>query len=154
MTRVNRSSPPEKHQAEPIDALLGAFFRAEMPSPWPAFRRPVKTRLALDPTPASRYSTYAGRLALAASIALLFLGTWMMPTVNPRAPHGESLPTIGPASASKGGLVPVHLQPEKPGTLTPDKVKSSLHLEQGADGRTGIKITVEEVPPPSKHAER
>ena len=148
MNRVNQSTPPEKHQAEPIDGLLGAFFRAEMPSPWPTFARPVKTRLAVDLAPASRTSAYAGRLALAASIGLLFVGSWLLPTVAPRAPHGESLPTIGPASAGTGGLVPVYLLPDKPSTRPPVKVKSSLNLEQGADGRTGIKITVEEVPPP------
>ena len=145
MNRVNRPSPQLSHQAEPIDALLGEFFRAEMPSPWPAFRPPAKTRLA--PASAPHYSSYAGRLALAASVGLLLIGSWLLP-VAPRAQRGETLPTIGPASAGRGGLVPVYLQPEKPGTLAPDKSKSSLHLEQGADGRTGVKITVEEYPSP------
>ena len=149
MNRDNRTSRRDRPQGEPIDALLGAFFRAEMPSPWPAFRSPTKTRLALAQTHAGRHPVYAGRLALAASVGLLFLGSWLLPAVTPRAPLGESLPTIGPASATKGGLLPVELpQFDKPGTLTPNKVKSSLHLEQGSDGRTGVKITVEEYPFP------
>ena len=147
MNRVNRIHLEDRPEGEPVDALLGAFFRAEMPSPWPAFRPPARTRLA--PTPASRHSAYAGRFALAASVALLFVGTWFLPTVlSPRAPRDQGIPILGPGTASPGGLRPVHLQPEKPGTLTPDKVKSSLHLEQGSDGRTGIKITVEELPSP------
>jgi hypothetical protein len=140
---------PNQPEGEPINALLRAFFRAEMPSSWPAFRSPAPTRLPLAQARATRRPTYAGRLALAASVGLLFVGSWLLPAKpTPRAPQGQTLPTIGPASASRGGLLPVHLQPEQPGTPTPDKVKSSLHLEQGSDGRTGIKITVEEYPPP------
>ena len=150
MNRINtRHSRPEKPEGEPLDALLGAFFRAEMPSPWPAFHRPARTRLSLDQARASRRPAYAGRLALAASVGLLFVCSWLFPTVMaPRAPRGESLPTIGPASASKGGLPQIELPAEKPGNHAPDKVKSSLHLEQGSDGRTGGKITVEEYPSP------
>lgn len=147
MNRVN--TRPEKSEGEPLDALLGAFFRTEMPSPWPAFRRPARSRLSFDQAQASRRPAYAGRLALAASVGLLFVGSWLLPPVTSRAPRGESLPTIGPASATRGGLVPVHLQPEKPGTPAPEKSKSSLHLEQGPDGRTGIKITVQEDPYPN-----
>jgi hypothetical protein len=150
MNRVNtRQSRPEKPAGEPLDALLGAFFRAEMPSPWPAFHRPARTRLSFDQARAARRPAYAGRLALAASVGLLFVGSWLLPSVvAPRAPRGESLPTLGPASASKGGLPRINLPAEKPGTNAPDKVKSSLYLEQGSDGRTGVKITVEEVLPP------
>ena len=150
MNRENRTSHRDRHKGEPIDALLGAYFRAEMPSPWPAFRSPAKTRLAFTPASAARRPAYAGRLALAASVGLLFVGSWMLPTTfAPRAPQGERLRFIGDPSATKGGLLPVELHhPDKPGTLIPEKVKSSLHLEQGADGRTGVKITVEEYPSP------
>ncbi len=147
MNRVN--TRPEKSEGEPLDALLGAFFRTEMPSPWPALRRPARSRLSFDHAQVSRRPAYAGRLALAASVGLLFVGSWLLPPVTSRAPRGESLPTLGPASATRGGgLVPVHLQPEKPGTPALEKSKSSLHLEQGPDGRTGIKITVQEDPYP------
>ena len=150
MNSVNtRHSPPEKPEGEPLDALLGTFFRAEMPAPWPAFRRPTRTRLALDQARAARRPAYAGRLALAASVGLLFVGSYLLPTtISPRAPRAESLPTIGPASASKGGLPQIELPAEKPGRNAKDKYKSSLHLEQGSDGRTGVKITVEEYPSP------
>jgi hypothetical protein len=120
MTRDYRPSRPKPPAGEPIDALLGAFFRSEVPSPWPAFRRPTPARLLLDQVPPRRPS-YAGRLALAASVGLLFLGSWLLPaTLSPRVPQGHSLPTVGPASAGRGGLVPAHLQPPKSGTTTPD----------------------------------
>jgi hypothetical protein len=86
-----------------------------------------------------------GRLALAAAIGLLFVGSWMLPSAGFRRPAADnSLPTLGPGTASPRMLVP--LGPEKPGTQSLDKVKSSLHLEQGRDGRTGVKITVEVLP--------
>ena len=110
------------HLQEPIDGLLGAFFRAEMPSPWPAFRRPATVRPALDPTRAARRPTYA-RLALAASVGLLFVGSWLLPaTFSPRAPQGQTLPTIGPASAGRGGLTPTHIQPAKSGATMPQVI--------------------------------
>jgi len=149
MNRVNnKQSRPNLPEGEPIDALLGAFFRSEMPSPWPAFRPAARTRLSPGPVPVPRRSAYAGKFALAASVALLVVGTWLLPATFAPAPRGQSLPIIGPPSASKGGLTPIHLQPAQPGTPAPDKTKSSLLLEQGSDGRTQLKITVEELPSP------
>jgi hypothetical protein len=120
MKRDYRPSRPKPPVGEPIDALLGEFFRAEVPSPWPAFRRPTAGRLPFAPT---RRPIHAGRLVLAASVGLLLLGSWLIPaSLAPRAPHGQTLPTIGPASAGRGGLVPSHLQPTKPGVTLPDKL--------------------------------
>ena len=130
MKRDYRPSRPKPTAGEPIDGLLGAFFRAEMPSPWPAFRRPASARLPLDQARAARRPTYA-RLALAASVGLLFVGSWLLPaTFSPRAPQGQSLPTIGPASAGRGGLVPTHLQPEKPGATMPEEITVDEEMRQ------------------------
>lgn len=57
----------------PLEEQLRAFFRAELPNPWPAFTPP---RPAAGPAPrllggSGRRSRYA----LAASIALLLLGS-------------------------------------------------------------------------------
>jgi len=137
---LNRPEP----QGDPLDALLGAYFKAEMPAPWPAFQPPARTRTFLASPLPQRF--HAGRLALAASVGLLFVGSWLLPTrMLPRSGRPETVPILGPGT-SRPGLLPVDLQPEKPGHLTPGKVRSSLHLEQGADGRTGVKITVEELP--------
>jgi hypothetical protein len=86
----NRGRPPQ----EP-DGLLRAFFRAEMPDPWPGFRRPpgpapvvttngtapgrarppegARPRILAGPRPALR-----SRLALGAVAALLLLGTLVL----------------------------------------------------------------------------
>lgn len=51
-----------------MDDLLRDYFKAEMPHPWPAFNapRPMRTKCTT-----SLWSRSAGRLALAACIALL-----------------------------------------------------------------------------------
>jgi hypothetical protein len=55
----------DKNQEE-MDALLRAFFRSEMPSPWPTLSRARPAS-----APASWASAAASRWALAASIAVL-----------------------------------------------------------------------------------
>jgi hypothetical protein len=146
---MNRVEPQPVPQGD-LDALLGAFFKAQVPAPWPAFRAPAKTRL-LPPwsEPDSRARpAWGSRLALAAAVALLLAGAWLWP--RPPATSGggpgafSTLP--GSGTAGKGGQVLPAGPSVKPGQLTPDKVKSSLHLEQGNDGATNIKITVEELP--------
>jgi hypothetical protein len=54
-----------------VDVLLHEFFEAEMPRAWPAFKAPLHVRAKKQATFWSRYS---GRLALAASVALLVAG--------------------------------------------------------------------------------
>jgi hypothetical protein len=86
-------------------------------------------------------------VALVAAAVLLLLALALMPRPNMNSGDRiDVLPTLGPPSAGKEGL-PRGPGPTRPGTQTPDKVKSTLHLEQGDDGRTGFKITVEELPP-------
>ena len=126
MKRDYRPTPLQ----EPIDSLLGSFFRAEMPSPWPAFRRPTSVRPAFEPSRAARRPTYA-RLALAASVGLLFVGSWLLPaTFSPRVPQGQTLPIIGPASAGRGGLTPTHIQPEKPGATMPEVISVDEEMRE------------------------
>jgi hypothetical protein len=63
-----------------IDTLLSAFFRAEMPDPWPTLRAPAGPRvtpaLPVRPSapPPRRRTLVRSRLALAASVALLVAG--------------------------------------------------------------------------------
>ncbi len=59
----------ENDEARPeIDHLLHGYFQAEMPHPWPAFAMPKAMRTK---RPVSFWSRYGGRVALAASVALL-----------------------------------------------------------------------------------
>jgi hypothetical protein len=74
---VNRSndSPAE----EELDGLLRAFFRDELPQPWPALTLPAAAVLPLSPTSSTRPGGLSrSRVALAASVALLFGGqAWL-----------------------------------------------------------------------------
>src|SRR5438046_2941308 len=60
-----------------LDGLLSAFFRSEIPSPWPGSPLPEETPVILRPAPA-RKSFFRSRLALAASVALLISGSWLL----------------------------------------------------------------------------
>lgn len=55
-------------ESDPLDGLLGAYFRSEMPSPWPVFTRTQRPK-----RPVAAWSGYSSRLALAASVAFLLL---------------------------------------------------------------------------------
>lgn len=65
--------PPEN-----IDGLLRAFFQAEVPSPWPEMTAPVSAAAATAPAKPRVRSLVRSRLALAASIALLAIGPWLV----------------------------------------------------------------------------
>lgn len=57
-----------------IDRLLRAFYRAELPSPWPELKLPAGPAAR----PAVRWSLLRSRLALAASVLVLLLGSWLL----------------------------------------------------------------------------
>lgn len=74
-----------------LDGLLRAYFRSEMPEPWPPFRQPDREAPAAAPFrpvagPPARNGTarprltaaVRGRLALAAAAAVLLLGTLLV----------------------------------------------------------------------------
>jgi hypothetical protein len=60
-----------------LDGLLSAFFRTEMPCPWPGAPVPEETPVIFRPAPVRR-SSFRSRLALAASVALLIAGAWLL----------------------------------------------------------------------------
>jgi hypothetical protein len=64
----------------PNEDLLRAFFRAEMPHPWPAVRTPERVILHVAPSPIGprRITLTRSRLALAASLVLLLLSSWLL----------------------------------------------------------------------------
>ena len=65
--------PPEE-----VDRLLSAYFRKEMPQPWPELKLPADSfPPTLEPA-AARRPLIRSRWALAASIALLLLGHWLL----------------------------------------------------------------------------
>jgi hypothetical protein len=106
---VMTSLPPaDGRPPENVDHQLRAFFQSEMPSPWPPLKAPVTlaARRAEGILPTSR-------LALAASIAALFLGGWFVSSRLPGLP--------GPAGSLDNGTATVPkelrhspLQPQPP----------------------------------------
>ena len=78
-------APPGHHNGDTpeggeVDQLLRAFYRAEMPNPWPSFQAPAEAPMVLPfPAPPVRRALWtSSRLALAASIAVLAGGVWLL----------------------------------------------------------------------------
>jgi hypothetical protein len=73
-------SPTRGQPEEDLDGLLRAFFRSEMPEPWPTMPVPeVAPVLPMKPRAMpSRRPLFRSRLALAASVALFLLGSWLL----------------------------------------------------------------------------
>jgi hypothetical protein len=88
-----------------VDQLLRAFYRAEMPNPWPAFRMPAEAPpvLPFPAAPVRRTFVSRSRLALAASVALLVGGLWALSgKFGGDAPRPDTFRT-GPGSANGTG---------------------------------------------------
>jgi len=93
-------SPARGRSGDDLDGLLSAYFRAEMPDPWPAVVVPEEAPELLPlPMPARR-SLFRSRLALAASVALLLVGPWMLSDSFTKLDRG-STPSIDGGSASR-----------------------------------------------------
>src|SRR3954471_1739881 len=72
---MNRMGRPPLPSGDDLDGLLRAFYRAQLPSPWPALKAPPPPA-ARRPAPGPRgWPLLRSRLALAASVALLVLGS-------------------------------------------------------------------------------
>ena len=67
-----------------VDGVLGAFFKAQMPAPWPSMKAPPGAEKTTKGWPIMR-----SRLALAASVGLLALGLSSLAG----AFHGRIVPT-------------------------------------------------------------
>ena len=146
---MTRAASEPATPGDDLDRLLRAYFRAELPAPWPPFQPPAKARLlpfrGKSPSALPAWTSRAALVAAAAALLLAALALMPRPTTGTTEPAGVR--TIGPSIADPKGT-PRGPGSTAPGKLTPEKkVKSSMHLEQGDDGRTGFKITVEELTP-------
>jgi hypothetical protein len=95
----------KNEEARPdMDDLLHDYFQAELPRPWPTFHLPRSER---KNRPASLWSRYSGRIALAACIALLAAGYLTLAGYFPRmqAPTGveQVSPDVGHLLKDKNG---------------------------------------------------
>jgi hypothetical protein len=83
--------------SDDLDGRLRAFFRAEMPEPWPVLQPPVSALVPRSAAAARRRPLSRSRLALAASAAFLLLGQLSL-----SGPFMDAAPV--PAGSSEGGV--------------------------------------------------
>ena len=104
-----------------LDDLIGAFFRAEMPDPWPGSPRP-RTEPARAPRREARAWAAYSKLALAASLALLLAGGWLL-SGKLGAPASPSMPgfEMGAGGASRLPLPLPEKGKDKP--INPDDLE-------------------------------
>ena len=86
-----------------LDDLLKSFFRSEMPQPWPSFVEPALGSLVVH---SRSRSLFRSRLALAASVALLLIGSWWLS-------QRFSAPEPGMAPSQAGKVIGAKPLPEK-----------------------------------------
>ena len=116
MNIITRPPVETNGQVEPYEDLLRAFFRAEMPEPWPELKRPEPRVLPfVRPQRASRFAGTRSRLALAASVAILLVGSWSLSgMLRNSTPEGGNQVVPGTNEAtSPTKLAPKHLTTPK-----------------------------------------
>lgn len=84
--------PPPLQPGDDLDGLLRAFLRSQLPKPWPP-PRVFSAVTSCQRRPASGRNLMRSRWALAASVALLFFGSWLLPsriTFDTQSEHGPN----------------------------------------------------------------
>jgi hypothetical protein len=122
-----------------VDGLLRAFYKAEMPNPWPPLEAPAARNVVLPFRPAAkRFPMLRTRLALAACVAFLVAGPLALSAYFTGS-NTDTAATTVPTPIDEGRAN----NPPKPGDInTPD-----FHLLQ-KDGRTWTELKV--FPDPGK----
>jgi hypothetical protein len=88
-------APPEASADDDLDRLLTAYYRSEMPHPWPKLAPPLRLRPAVvEGQPGRSVLTYS-RLTLAASVAALVAGGWLLSGRLPVAAPGPGVSLEG-----------------------------------------------------------
>jgi hypothetical protein len=114
---VDRS--PFSPADDELDGLLRSFFRAEAPNPWPALQPPAAALPIARAVPRRPLPLSRSRVALAASVALLFGGqAWLY-----HSHQAEETSSAG--SSSPGDLTAMPdrhgTKPKSPGVPVPAK---------------------------------
>jgi hypothetical protein len=82
-----------------LDSLLRAFYRSEMPDPWPVLKPPTETQ---KPSPAPRrWSLSASRWALAASVLVALIGYLTLSEKYPVYSDSNAGITFGSPTATR-----------------------------------------------------
>jgi hypothetical protein len=108
---MNYLSPPP---ANDVDGVLRAFFKAQMPAPWPSLKAP-----SVAATISKGWPMMRSRLALAASVALLALGLSFLSG----AFHGRPNPSESPIAVD-GATASTENDPLRHPVQPPLKVKA------------------------------
>jgi len=90
--------PPPSKPSDDLEGLLRAFFRSQLPKPWPSPRLSLVRVVPLRHAATNRRSLMRSRWALAASVALLLLGSLLLPrrfSQDAKPENRISAPTIG-----------------------------------------------------------
>jgi hypothetical protein len=80
MSLMNRNTLSFRAGGSPedLEVLLRNYFRSEIPDPWPTMKAPV-ARVAPPPARSvGRWAPVRSRLALAASVGFLMVGSWCL----------------------------------------------------------------------------
>ena len=104
-------STGDRPAPDELDALLRAYFRAEMPEPWPA--PPLVAAAPTTPVAVARAgrASVRSRLALAASVMVLIGGTMLLPKTKPTGDPPQEV-RIGPGEATHVNITETLIQPK------------------------------------------
>ncbi len=136
---MNLVVPPNLNHADrpsedEVDGLLRAFYKAEMPDPWPSLEAPVDRNLILPLRPAARrFPMLRTRLALAACVAFLVAGPIALSAYFNRANTTTAAQTTTPSGDAVSGS-----------QMDPN-VRITTGLQQGPGG-TAVKVEANDAP--------
>jgi len=132
MATPRRSRQP----GDDLDELLSAYYQAEMPSPWPELELPA--HVSVLPTRLVFWQRIKrSHLALAASVALLILGSLLFARSLPLTLRSADVPTdlISPNTPEDHGKGLLQFDPQKVTNkesivVTPEGAALHLELEE------------------------
>ncbi len=90
--------PSPMKPGDDLDGLLRAFFRSQMPQPWPASQAPRSLNVPAARPASSRHPLMRSRYTLAASVALLLLGSLFLPSRFTQTSKSDGNPGGAPIS--------------------------------------------------------
>ncbi len=123
---MNLVKPPSLKPGDDFDSLLRAFFRRQMPQPWPSL--PSFSAAPLKHRSARGRSLIRSRWALAASLALLLLGSLLLPGRLPQDAKPEQI-ISAPSTADSNILPKRSNRPEN--KANEKKIKPGLAADEG-----------------------
>lgn len=145
--------PAQRGGAQPpddVEDLLRAFYKAQVPDPWPSLEAPAPRRTPAPATikRAAGWPLMRSRLAVAASVALLLAGSLLLAG----AFQGRAVPPTDPIRVNGGSANRLNdpaQETHRPKDELPPKLKINESLIQEPNGTT-IKVDVIDWPTPPK----